>query len=315
MIIKPVNINELSKISDSVFLSEKWLAMYDGALLPYGIFDKNDKITGGFILYKEKRKMLSYFRNPPYMPHTGLFFENKASNKAKRYGTAKKYLKLVADFVNGLPYDVLTIALPPEIIDTQPFFWQNFKVIPNYTYIIELEQPEKDIISGFASERRNDLKRADKDNIITKHISDMKIVKDLVSKTFDRKNKSIDDNMLDKILFDFSSEENSFAFASFKNDKPIACAFCIYDNHKTYYLLGGYDSQNKHQGAGSKAFVESILFAKKKGIPLFDFEGSMLQEVEHYFRGFGGTLTPYYTLNKGKLFAELALKYSFRAQF
>jgi hypothetical protein len=41
----------------------------------------------------------------------------------------------------------------------------------------------------------------------------------------------------------------------------------------------------------------------------FDFEGSMLPEVEKYFRGFGANLIPYYRVSKAKLAVDLALRF------
>jgi len=63
------------------------------------------------------------------------------------------------------------------------------------------------------------------------------------------------------------------------------------------------------------AIVEAIKHSKELGISKFDFEGSMLPEVEKYFRGFGGNLVPYYSINKAKLPIEIALKFVKRTHF
>ena len=60
---------------------------------------------------------------------------------------------------------------------------------------------------------------------------------------------------------------------------------------------------------------QSILHAKKLGIEVFDFEGSMLVEVEKYFREFGGELVPYYTVNKAGLPIEMLMKFKLRNRF
>ena len=59
----------------------------------------------------------------------------------------------------------------------------------------------------------------------------------------------------------------------------------------------------------------SSFYAKGKGLKAFDFEGSMLPEVEKFFRGFGGDLIPYYTINKAFLPVEMALKFMKRELF
>lgn len=133
--------------------------------------------------------------------------------------------------------------------------------------------------------KRNDINKALRDGLIAKHYDNLEIVKSLVLKTFLRQNKKTNQYYLNKVLFEFANKDNSFSFVSFQNNKPIAVVFCVYDKSTAYYLLGGYDSKNSHHGAGALAMREAIKFAKKLGIKYFDFEGSMLPQIERYFRG------------------------------
>jgi hypothetical protein len=63
------------------------------------------------------------------------------------------------------------------------------------------------------------------------------------------------------------------------------------------------------------AMWAAIKFAKDLGLRSFDFEGSISPDIEKYFRGFGGTLTPYYQINKAKLPLEFILKLYKREYF
>ncbi len=316
MYIKEVNKELISKETQYVFLSKKWLNLFDDNLKCYGIFNKDNKIIGGFTLYIEhKFRFIKYYRNPFYTPTINLFFENKAQNKAKLLSENKKILSLIADFFSKLPYHIISVYLSNQYIDMQPFFWKGFKVIPNYTYHLNLKNDISVIEKNFSTKRRNDIKKALKDNIETKKCTDYSVVEKLILNTFDRKEKSVDKHMISKILFNFADNTNSFAFVSYNNKKPIAASFCIYDKEKVYYLLGGYDNNNKHQGAGALAVYNAIKYSKELGVDVFDFEGSMLPEVEKYFRGFGGELTPYYSINRAKMPIELALKFVNRSMY
>ncbi len=315
MVIKRVDINTLSEKANSVFLSEKWLSIYGKGLEPYGIFNGDNQLMGGFTLFRQKRSSITYYRNPMYMSTINLFFDNKSMNKAKILSENKKVMKALSDFLSDLSYGVLSIYLPENHIDMQHFYWKGFKVVPNYTYHIDLAQSESDIQKNYSTERRNDIKKAIKDEVVVKLTNDLELIKQMVSNTFSRKEKGYDEAMINRILFDFADDKNSFSYVSFRNDKAIAASFCIYDQDKAYYLLGGYDSKNKHQGAGALAVDAAIKHSKEIGIKIFDFEGSMLPEVEKYFRGFGGDLIPYYSINKAKLPLEMALKLINRSQF
>ena len=193
--------------------------------------------------------------------------------------------------------------------------WKKFKAIPNYTYHLDLRLSLEQLLQNMASDKRNSLKKAEKDGIQTRLCTDLKVVEQLVLKTFSRKQKSLDAAFVNKILHQFSNADNSFAYVSYLHDKPISSAFCIVDQSTCYYLLGGYDSENKHQGAGVSSIWYAVQHAKAKGIKTFDFEGSMLPEVEKFFRGFGGDLVPYYTINRGLLPVEMVLKFMKRDLF
>jgi lipid II:glycine glycyltransferase (peptidoglycan interpeptide bridge formation enzyme) len=307
--------NILATESGSIFNTLPWITLYANNLEHYGIFDNDQKLIAAFYLYKTKQFGLTYYKNPPYTPHIGLCYKNKATNKANALAFDKNLSTELADFIHSLKCGLLTLAMPTTIKDVQPFIWKKFKTIPNFTYHLNLHLPVDQLLQNMASDKRNSLKKADKDGIRTIQVSDYSIVEQLILKTFSRKQKSLDAAFVHKILHQFSNSANSFAFVSYLNDKPISTAFCLIDQTTCYYLLGGYDSENKHQGAGVSTIWNAIQHAKKKGLGTFDFEGSMLPEVEKFFRGFGGDLIPYYTINKALLPVEMALKFIKRELF
>ncbi len=312
---KEENYKKLIAGIGSVFNLPEWLAIYDEALLVNGIFNDNHDLIGTFFLFKSKRSGLTYIITPPYSPHIGLCYVNPAQSQSNSLTFDKDVITLLKDHLITLKAKLLTIALPFTVTDTQPFYWDKFKVVPNYTYRLGLNKTEEELFNNLTSEKRKSIKRAEKDNIVIEKCSDYKIVKALIEKTFSRKDKSVSEKYLQKILFQFSNEQNSFAFVAYKDGKPSATTFCIHYNGTSYYLFGGYDEANKHHGSGVSCMWQSILHAKKIGITTFDFEGSMLQEVEKYFREFGGEMVPYYTVNKAWLPIEVLLKLKLRNRF
>ena len=93
-----------------------------------------------------------------------------------------------------------------------------------------------------------------------------------------------------------------------KEGKAIAAVYIVWDEKRSYYLLGGYDAEESHHGASALAMWEAIRFTKEElGLKEFDFEGSMVPSIEMFFRKFGGTLTPYYSVRWMKPYVKLAL--------
>ena len=177
-----------------------------------------------------------------------------------------------------------------------------------YTYHIDLTKTEDTLLANLSSEKRKSLNKAKTDALEVVRETDMEKVKQVILKTFSRKQITKNKIYFDKILFDFANEKNAIAFVAYQNQKAIAATFCVYDSQRAYYLFGGYDSEFKHHGAGVSCMWQSILLAKQMGLQIFDFEGSMLPEVEKYFREFGGTLTPYYVTYKASTPLKLILK-------
>lgn len=311
--------NNIAKEVGTIFNTFSWLKIFGDKIHLFGIYNKNKELIGGFCLSEEMRFGLKILRNPYFTPHIGIFIKYPLLLKyVSKLSLDKEILQSVSRFVNSLNYSIISFSLNRHIIDTQPFIWSKFKVVPRYTYVIPLEKNDKEIWGGFSSERKHSVRKAIKDGLVVKQNFDMSIVKNLVNITFYRQGRRLEKKLndyLDKILFDFANGENSFSFVVDEDSKPISAAFCVYDKNTAYYLLGGYDYKNKHHGAGALALWECIKYAKKLGLKEFDFEGSMVPQIERYFRNFGGKLMPYYCVNKAKLPIEILLKFVKREVF
>lgn len=80
-------------------------------------------------------------------------------------------------------------------------------------------------------------------------------------------------------------------------------------------MFGGFHNALKHEGAGAATIWKAIRYAKSKELATFDFEGSMIPRIERYFRGFGGEIKNYFTLNRAPFIVEVALKMFKRSIF
>lgn len=321
MFVKKIDQNseenyKAAALKASVFNQQGWLALYGSDLDRYGLFDDDNKLTGGFFIYRSTAgRVITHYKNPPFTPHIGLFYENPSQNRSNYNTFDKAVLSCIADFLAELPCQLLTIAMPVGINDMQPFVWKNFSVVPNYTYLLDLSLTTEEMYGNFTTDKRNSISKATRDGMTVEVCTDMKLIEKMVSGTYKRKTKKLNESILAQILFKFADSSNSFAFMCRREDEPLAACFCLYYNNTCYYLLGGYSQQGKHQGAGTLALWKCIEHAKSIGLKKFDFEGSMLPEVEKFFRGFGGDLVPYYTINRAVAPLNRALKFVKPHQF
>jgi hypothetical protein len=306
---------ELANSYGTVFNTLEWTSLFGKNICRYGLFHDNGQLIGGLSLFREKKYGISIYRNPPCTPSIGPFLQMDARNPTTIMDTWKEALSLMADAFDILPYSIVSCSMNIDVVDTQPFIWKKFKVVPNYTYLIDLNYSFEDLWQRISKVRKNEIKKTKSDGLVARQTEDFTVVKNLVLKTFSRQNKDINEYYLDRILFDFANRGNSYAFVTYMEDKPVAGTFIVYHNNVAHALLGGYDHKQKHRGAGPLADWECIIYAKQMGLRYFDFEGSMIPLVEKYMRGFGGILTPYYTINKAKLPLEILLKFIRRERF
>lgn len=298
----------------SIFNTVEWLGIFEDEVKVYLLLDNDNQMVGAFHLCTGRLWLIPHIKNPSFTPNCGLFFNLLAKNKSKQSAFEKNIATELSAFLSGFR-GILTVAFPDSIKDFQPFYWKKFKVIPNYTYLIGLQQNQEAIFDGFSPERRNDIKKAQKDGLTAHFVSDHKNIRDLVMSTFDRQKNKIQIDILDRILFQFANPDNSFAIEVKKENILLAGIFCVYDKRRVYYLLSGYDNSNRHSGAVALGIWEAIKKGKNLGVEAFDFEGSMIPRVEKFFRDFGGDLIPYYTINKAWLPFEILLKMIKRNRF
>ena len=71
----------------------------------------------------------------------------------------------------------------------------------------------------------------------------------------------------------------------------------MWDKVSAYYLHGVTTTKFKTSGSMSLLLWEAIKKSAKK-TTAFNFEGSMVESIERYFRAFGGIQTSYFQISK-----------------
>lgn len=320
MILKRIHTPEifaaLASSHIGVFGTFKWLSIYGEALQLIGIYKDEHQLIGGFYFLKIKKYGFSFIKLPPYTPHCGLFFKSENSNQSSKNNFSKELMDEVCQFISQQNAALTILAFPSSINDFQPFIWNKFKVVPNYTYRIQLENSMENIISNFDSKNRNAINKAIKEELVTEINGLTKLeLFDFFYKSLKATDANIYEQELKRIFLNFSDDSNSFSIAARLKGDLIGLVFCVYDENTCYYLLGGVNKNVRVGGVTNLLIQKSIERAKQLGCKIFDFEGSMLKGVEKFFRGFGPELVPYFTVNKAKLPIEMALKFKKRELF
>lgn len=299
-----------------VWASKKWLSIYGNQLHMVGVYKDDKQLIGGFFYLKTKKMGLDFIKLPPYTPHCGLFFINESKNQASRNSFAKDVVNEVCTYFNSLKSALTVLAFPTAVTDMQPFIWHKYKVIPNYTYRIGLQNSLEEIKSHFDSKNRNVINKALKEGVdVQCNTLSKEQLFGFFNANLSATGANIYPEVLRKIVFNFSDDSNTFHFSAYKEGQLLGTVMCVYDKQTCYYLLGSVNKQSGIAGVNNLLVQYSIEKAKDLGCMVFDFEGSMLKGVEKFFRSFGPQMYPYYTANKAKLPLEIILKFKKRELF
>lgn len=320
MIVKPIENSELffekAQAANGVFSSREWLSIYGPSLKLVGIHNDDHKLIGGFYYYQTKKMGASFVKLPPYTPHCGLFYFSEAKNQSSVNSFSKEIISEVCQYLSGLKSKIVILAFHSSVTDMQPFIWDKYKVIPNYTCQINLLNSLEEIYANYDPKNRNKINACLKQALT---IKEDYLSKEAMYSFFKQALYSAGANVyeeeLKNIFLKFSNQNNSFCLSATSQGTLQGAVFCAYDQNVCYYLFGGLVKNAEVSGVTNLLLHKSIEKAKSLGCKTFDFEGSMLKGVEKFFRSFGPQLLPYYTVNKASLPLEIILKFKKRELF
>lgn len=181
-----------------------------------------------------------------------------------------------------------------------PFFWKGFKQTTRYTYRIDALNDEKKLWDELLPNIRTDIKKAsNREGLTVRTDLDIDSFYKLNSLVFQRQGKNV------PYTFHFIQKLDEAAavrnqrrifIAEDKQGRHHAAVYLVWDDNSAYYLMGGSDPALRKSGATSLCMWEAIRFASTV-TNSFDFEGSMLEPVERFFRSFGAIQTPYHNVS------------------
>jgi len=263
------------------------------------VIEKGGNIVATMPLFLRKGKLNTTIISQPLLTQTlGIYFNYPKNQKYYKKLSFEK--DIVEKIVKKLPsFDIFSQSFNYEQTNFLPFYWVGFDMQVKYTYVIEnisIDELEK----NFETDIRRRRRKADKLGVKVYESDDIKKFYELNKMTFIRQNRDIPYSFkfIEKLYL--KSKENNACkifFAKDAENNIIAGNFLIYDKNTVYYLMGGIDPKYKDMGGMDVVLYESIKFALQSGRK-FDFEGSMVESIEKYFRSFGAIQKPYYIVYK-----------------
>ncbi len=210
-------------------------------------------------------------------------------------------------------YEELIGQLPPNLAAFEqnfnyavtnwlPFYWKGFKQTTMYSYVIPLEGPEELIFKNIEKNYRQKIRAAEQRLTIREDLPLTELHR-LVGLSFKRQglDTPIDFEFLQSLFSALSKYQCGKLFFATDpaNGQVHSAALLAWDQTSAYYLMSGDDPALRSSGAAVLLKWAAICYAKRTvGVPLFDFEGSMMRGVEQGRRDFGAQQRPYFRVRR-----------------
>jgi hypothetical protein len=278
-----------------VFLKDWWLDLVCGEdNWDYVSFSLGDQIIAVWPYYTTKGKYNQKISKLPKLtPFLGPWITYPANQKYCSKLSFEK--KVLFSMIDQLPkHDLFLQNINSSVINRLPFYWKGFDQRLSYTYrLTKLEDVDR-LFLNFKESVRTDIRKAQKELKVLES-EDVETFYRINSLTFDRQSKRIPYSL--KFIREIDNECKrreckSILIATDKMSNVHAVIYLIWDNNYTYYLMGGADPGFRSSGAMSLLIWEAIKQAAKRE-QNFDFEGSMIEPIENYFRSFGSEQVSY----------------------
>lgn len=254
------------------------------AVLPYAI---------------QRQRSFSVLGMPPLSQTLGPWLRPSPGRESTRLAREKD---LIGELLDALPpCDHYGQSWHHRVTNWLPAYWRGYSQTTHYTYRLQSLADIDSVWGGMQSNIRSDVRKA-QERFEVKIESDASFddflrLNDL---TFERQGKAppYGREFLHRLDGAAAAQHARCVFiARDAAGRAHAGAYLVWDAEAAYYLMGGGDPELRNSGATSLCMWEAIKFASTV-TKSFDFEGSMIEPVERFFRAFGAVQTPYFAISR-----------------
>ena len=230
---------------------------------------------------------IKYVFLPPWVQQLGVFSKNNIPEE------------LLLEFIMGIPKKFKQINI--YLNSKNQLSQQNIKIRNNY--ILNLNNPYDKIIKSFSKGRRSSIKQAEQFNLQIENTTDLSV---LVNLFLHVKNKRVTRNFdfkrLEKIKEKLHPLKKLKTYHVRNIDKELlGGAVFLFDENRITYLFSVVNEKGKEKQAMS-FLINYMINSHANSNFIFDFEGSMIKNLEGFFKSFGAEKEIYYHFNQKRIF-------------
>ncbi len=264
------------------------------------LYEKGTNVLAAMPYYLERRGKYRYITKPPLTQNNGLLIKYPKDQQRIQQAHFEEEISYAADrHIRFLQIDVYEQQFHHSYQNFLPWFWERYAAIPRVTYVIGDTSDMQEVMARFSSKYRKNIKKGKKAVVRFAAIS---------PELFYREHEKIFLRQGLKCPFSFDQWMRLFKACSVRDMGQILTAqaedgtvlslvFFVWDSRALYLLAGGPVPEHSSLETYDALVYEGISLASRKRLQ-FDFEGSVVRQINHSFREYGGVPKLYYRIRK-----------------
>ena len=291
---------------NSVFEQPWWLDSVARGRWSEAVVRRGDDVVARLPYTCRRRYGLTTIVQPHLTQTLGPWLAPATCKYARRLESEKR---LLGQLIEALPrFDFFRMNLAPALTNWLPFYWAGFEATVRYTYRIEDLSDLDRVHSEFQEGVRRGIRKA-QGALEVDHDYPLEHLLRLNGETFARQGlrPPYSDAFVRRLDAACAARGARRILGAIDADgRAHAALYIVWDEHTLYPLINARDPELQAFGSNTLLYWEGIRLASEVS-RVFDFEGSMLEPVEHFVRAFGGRQTPYFSVWKAGVKARSVL--------
>ncbi|MCK4345205.1 MAG: hypothetical protein KAX05_07945 [Bacteroidales bacterium] len=250
---------------------------------------KNDYETV-FPLTHGKKYGIQYLYQPYFAQQLGVFSKGKINSS-----TVEQFLDIISARYKFFEI-VLNVSNPVDL--------SKFEKNKNRTFELDLAGPYDDICNQYSENTKRNVTKALKNQIIIKKESNIEELIGLFRNNLGKKIKKIKTihyNNLRSVMIEGLNRKLGEVYAAYgTNGKYCAGAYFLFSMDSFVFLFSASSPESRENGA-MFLIIDNFIKAKAGSNYLIDFQGSNIESLARFYRGFGSKPMEYLSIRQNKL--------------
>ncbi|MBL4938129.1 GNAT family N-acetyltransferase [Clostridium sp. YIM B02515] len=264
------------------------------------LVEKGGKIIASMPYTTTKNKIFKGISMPLLTQKNGIWICYPDNQKyTSKLSYEKDIINEIINKIEVLKLDFYVQNYDYTFTNWLPFYWKQYNQSTRYTYVIDDLSNIDRVYQETDGKVKTQIRKSEK-VVSVKEDCSIETFYKMIFLTFKRQNMSMPYSfeLIERI--DMACKENrcrKILYAEDLQGRIHAAIYLVWDDTSMYYLMGGADPELRNSEATTLLLWNAIKFASTV-VKKFDFEGSMIEPIERFFRAFGSTQKPYYKIWK-----------------